>query len=129
MGHARLTNISRTASRLIRRQEGATLREITAELILTKQAVHAGEGLLYEQEALAMAASDYLWWLRGQGCVTPVNPTEQQAIVLKQWGTAASDKWTSSDDGKGGECGVLDSIRWVTPRKMLPLLHRIEHSD
>ncbi len=123
MGHARITNISQFSSRFIRRPEGATVKEIVDELEAKKQAVHASEGLYYERYMLSMTSESYVSWLLENKLIEPKDLTEEQKKILAQW-TSSSNEIFNWDIK---EYDILDSIRWTTKRKVLPLIHNFEN--
>lgn len=128
MGHANLSNISRTASRVLRTKGKATIKEIVEELERIKQAIHAGEGLITDRAMLALATEEYLSFLLAQGLVEPVNLSATEAKVLREWGTEAMNDWNYGQDGISGDFAILDAIRWETKRRhALPLLRYVTH--
>ena len=123
MGQACFTNVSRLASRLVRRQDGANFVEIVDELVRTKQVVRCSHGILDEREDLAWATEEYLGWLHGHGLVKPLALTSEQGRVLAEWAAGKNDKWTYGEGGDRGQFGIFDSIRWTANGPRLPLIH------
>ncbi len=129
MGHANTENISRVFNRLVHRDGGATINEIVAELERTKQAVHASEGDLEERYMLSLMAEQIAQVLFEDDGIEPVRLTRKQAKLFKSWKNdddSVAD-WDSGDDGRGGEYGVFDSIRWRALKKRLPVIRYIEN--
>lgn len=127
MGHANSTNISKTLNRMLH-QGPTTVRQVVDELDRTKQAVHAGEGLLTERCMLGMTVEVLVGVLLDEGHVEPAGQlTRKQAKALRQWRNHESDEWDSGEDGEGGEYGIFDSIPWRALKKRLPVIKYIEN--
>lgn len=127
MGHANTTNISRCLNRLLKRENGATVREVVDELERTKQAVHAGEGDLTDRCMLGYMVEMLMQTLLGEALVEPMAMSRQQKAILKQWRKGDDQEWDSGDDGEGGQYAVLDSIRWRAMKKRLPAINYVEN--
>jgi hypothetical protein len=127
MGHARVDNISRCFNRMVKREGGATIREVVDELERTKQALHAGEGDLDDRCMLSLGVEVIVEQLLNSTSIEPVDLTRRQKSLLKQWRMHDSDEWDCGDDGESGEYGILDSIRWRALKKRLPVIEYHEN--
>ncbi len=119
MGHANITNISKVVNR--RLKNGTTITECVDELEATNQAVHASEGLIRERYMLAYMCEEIVSLLLEHKLIKPTKLTAEQKKILKGWGSEEMWDWDCGD-GDAGEYGILDSIKWTTHRKRLPIL-------
>ena len=126
MGHANFANISRIVNRMLHTKP-VTVHEIVDELERTKQTVKASEGELPERYMLSYAVEQILGILYEQDAVEPTSLTRAQKKLFKQWRTEDMSEWDSGNDGKGGEYGLFDTIRWKPLKKKLPVVREFEN--
>ena len=122
MGHANLTNISKVVNR--RLKNSTTITECVDELEATNQGVHASEGIIKERYMLAVMCEEVVSLLLDHDLIKPAKLSNEQKSILKTWRDPESDifNWDCGDDGDSGEYGILDSIKWTTDRKRLPII-------
>jgi hypothetical protein len=116
MGHANVSNISRTFNRMLHARDGVSIDMCVDELERTKQTVHASEGPLPERHMLAAAAIHIVAILFDAEAITPMELTRKQQHILKEWRDPNTDffEWNKWD--------VLDAIRWHPVKKRLPVI-------
>lgn len=128
MGHARIDNVSRFFNQMVKRPDGATITEVVDEMARRGMAVSASEGKLTDRYVLALVTEALVSELLDRKCIEPVKLTAAQEPILRAW--CAEDgavfNWDAGDDGKGGEFGILDSIRFRALKKRLPVIERHE---
>jgi hypothetical protein len=117
MGHARIDNISRIFNKMVKRPNGASIREIVDELDRRKTPIHASEGVYHERYMLGYMTQDIACRLARAGLLKPARLTAKQKPIYRDWldEDADIDDWDSGEDGEGGEYGILDSIRQGNP--------------
>lgn len=101
--------------------------EIVDHLERTKQTVKGSSGESSERYMLAMVVEFNLGYLLDNRLVQPTDLTSKQRKVFQAWKKGETDNWDSGDDGRGGEYGILDSIRWRPLKKRLPILSHFEN--
>lgn len=148
MGHADLTNISTIFVDLLCERQTVSISEVVRELRKKRQAVHASEGRITDSYMLSYACEQIVHFLLNRHGTTartpdrkktpiiqPVEPlTKRQEELLAQFSDGEIDKWDSGSNGRGGEYGVFDKIKWELhptwrkiPKDNIPLLTRHEN--
>lgn len=122
MGHANLENISKIFNKMVKRPDGATIREVVDFLEASCEKVHASEGDYEERFMLSDSCEEIAAWLREGGAIEPTMLTKEQKPIFDQWLEGDIGSWDNGKDGEGGEYGILDSVRWKANKKALPIL-------
>lgn len=130
MGHFHCENFSRTVNRVLTTRASATIKECVEELKRTKQKFHASEGAYgpdHEdyQEMLSKGVEQVIHCLYEHHMIDPEGLTRKQKKVFQQWVEDDIGDWDAGDDGKGGEYGVFDTIRWKAAKRRLPVFKEI----
>jgi hypothetical protein len=148
MGHANVANLSEFFVKRLYAKGKLSIREAVKKLQEKGETLHAGEGEISEDYALAMGLEDVIRYLLsyhetkvGTGkrklnpVIEPVNMSKEQEHVFSEWMDPQADisRWDCGNDGTGGEYGILDSIEfryregWRQRYKEIELLDYVEH--
>lgn len=124
MGHANLSNISRTFNRMVKRPDGATIREIVADLVANNEKVHASEGDYDDDGMLSYACEEVASELKKAGMIEASPETEQQTLAYQMWEKEGVCAFEPKDGMQNLDelYAILDSIRWKALKKRLPIL-------
>lgn len=130
MGHFHSENISRAVNRMLTTRKSASIAECVNELKRTKQKFHASEGAYGPghddyQEMLSNGVEQIIHCLYEHRVIDPAGLTRKQKKVFKQWAEDDINNWDAGDDGKGGEYGVFDNIKWKAAKRRLPVFKEI----
>lgn len=130
MGHFHADNISRVVNRLLHAGD-MSIKSCVDELERTNTKFRASEGAYGKdsedyREMLFKGVMEIVHQLFEWRLVEPHDLSRKQQKIFRQWARDDIDDWDAGDDGKGGEYGVFDSIKWQPLKKRLPVIREIE---
>lgn len=138
MGHANFENLSKVFLRQLYANGKVSFKEVADFAISKGEFVHASEGDLKEVEEITTALEEIVtFWLKPHKVnpnagrhspefpiVEAVDLTPEQQRIFDIWAEELNThEFTTGEDGRSGEYGILDSIKWklTTPwRKLYP---------
>lgn len=138
MGHANLENLSLVFLRQLYAKGKVSIREAADFAVARGETLHAGEGYLDDPCMIAYGMEEIAsFWVRPHKLnpkagrhspqfpiVEAVNLTPSQRRIFDIWCEELNThEWGAGKNGRSGEHGVLDSIKWklTTPwRKLYP---------
>lgn len=123
MGHANFSNFSRLFVDQLYEKGTVSIREVTDLAIEQKESVHASEGDYFDPCMIGKAFEEVVNFLlkrhrlshrssKSRSIIEPIELTSEQEERYEEWLENEFDDWDCGDDGRGGEYGVFDSIRW-----------------
>lgn len=124
MGHATVVNLSKLINRELKKGP-VTIKALIDLALEKKLRVRAAEGDYMDAPMLGKTIEEILGVLNSDGFVDPQPKSTKQRRVWKEYERGESVDWDTGEDGRGGEQGIFDSIKWYPLRKRIAIIRQI----